>query len=196
LYGRNYWTPQLLYIQAVYYIHQRSDSLAKAELSNIMKLFPNSPMFARAANLLGVLGRRKEIEEYLTNLDIERPVDQASVAANQPLMKQGPVITPKKIEPKPELPDSVQTQPARDAASSAVRDANRVALEKTCCDQFNRESRVRQPEAGKQPPPERGKFNGREGRCPAIRSEARCCWETILLSRQTAQGLQTIFAKG
>ena len=130
LYGRNYWTPQLLYIQAVYYIHQRSDSLAKAELSNIMKLFPNSPMFARAANLLGVLGRRKEIEEYLTNLDIERPVDQASVAANQPLMKQGPVITPKKIEPKPELPDSVQTQPARDAASSAVRDANRVALEK------------------------------------------------------------------
>ncbi len=29
IYGENYWTPQLLYIEAVYYIKQRDDSKQK-----------------------------------------------------------------------------------------------------------------------------------------------------------------------
>ncbi len=78
LYGKKYWTPQLLYIEGVHYIHEREDSTAKLVLNSILQLYPNSPMREKTQNLLSVLSRRKEIEEYLTNLKIERPVDDTS----------------------------------------------------------------------------------------------------------------------
>ncbi|MET0243880.1 MAG: hypothetical protein ABW174_10440, partial [Flavitalea sp.] len=53
------------------------------------KLYPNNEMAARAQTMLDVLGRRKEIEDYLTNLKIERPgEDSAIVIDNQPLVKR------------------------------------------------------------------------------------------------------------
>ncbi|MET0242418.1 MAG: tetratricopeptide repeat protein, partial [Flavitalea sp.] len=79
MYGVTYWTPQLLYIESVYYIKQKDDPKAKIVLQNIIKLYPNNEMAARAQTMLDVLGRRKEIEEYLTNLKIERPGEDSAI---------------------------------------------------------------------------------------------------------------------
>jgi hypothetical protein len=76
IYGKNYWTPQLLFIEAVYYTKQRDDSTAIKVLNEIVGKFPNTPMANKATNLINVLGRRKEIEDELTRLNIERPVEQ------------------------------------------------------------------------------------------------------------------------
>ncbi|RYF96464.1 MAG: tetratricopeptide repeat protein, partial [Chitinophagaceae bacterium] len=89
MYGVTYWTPQLLYIESVYYIKQKDDPKAKIVLQDIIKLYPNNEMASRAQTMLDVLARRKEIEEYLTNLKIERPgEDSAIVINNQPLVKR------------------------------------------------------------------------------------------------------------
>ncbi|HEV3251904.1 MAG TPA: tetratricopeptide repeat protein, partial [Puia sp.] len=82
LYGEKYWTPQLLYIEAVYFVHQRSDSAAMAELRNIQMKFPGTSMAIKAKNLLDVLGRRKQIEDYLTNLKVERAKEDAVIDEN------------------------------------------------------------------------------------------------------------------
>jgi hypothetical protein len=73
LYGENFWTPQLLYIESVYYIKQRDDSTAIAELQKIKSKYPNTALAAKAATMIDVLGRRKQIEDELTRLQIERP---------------------------------------------------------------------------------------------------------------------------
>jgi hypothetical protein len=89
LFGNHYWSPQLLYIEAVYHIQQRDDSLAIATLHHIMTLYPSNPMSAKAKRLVDVLGRRKEIEEYLTNLKVERPAeDSAATAVIAPVQRQ------------------------------------------------------------------------------------------------------------
>lgn len=77
LYGRHYWSPQLLYIESVYHIQQRNDSTAIKVLNNIVSIYPGTVMAAKAQNLVKVLGRRKQIEDYLTNLQIERPKDDS-----------------------------------------------------------------------------------------------------------------------
>ncbi len=100
LYGKHYWSPQLLYIEAVYQVHQRNDSAAIVVLNNINMLYPGTPMAGKARNMIEVLGRRKQIEEYLTNLKIERPKEDsntAPVATNAPLV-QGPVVV-KPVKP-------------------------------------------------------------------------------------------------
>ncbi len=82
LYGDKYWTPQLLYIEAVYFIHQRRDSAAMSELGNILMKYSGTTMALKAKNLLDVLGRRKQIEEYLTGLKVERAKDDADIDEN------------------------------------------------------------------------------------------------------------------
>lgn len=74
-YGKNFWTPQLLYIEAVYYIKQRQDTAAKIVLGNIISGFQNTPMAAKATNLLNVLERRAQIEDELTKLVVKRNED-------------------------------------------------------------------------------------------------------------------------
>ena len=76
-YGSTYWTPQQLYIEAIYYVKNREDSIANKRLEVILARFPNSPMSVKAATMVDVLNRRKEIETYLTNLKIERPEEDA-----------------------------------------------------------------------------------------------------------------------
>jgi hypothetical protein len=71
-YGSHYWTPQLLYIEAVYYIRQREDSAATVALTNIVTNFANTKIADKASNLIQVLGRRKQIEEELSKLNITR----------------------------------------------------------------------------------------------------------------------------
>jgi outer membrane protein assembly factor BamD (BamD/ComL family) len=73
-YGKNYWTPQLLYIEAVYYIKQRNDSTATTVLNNIISQFPSTPLAEKATNLLNVLSKRAQIEYELAKLDVTRNI--------------------------------------------------------------------------------------------------------------------------
>lgn len=84
IYGRNYWTPQLLYIEAIYYIKQRDDSTAKNVLSNLVMQFAGTPMAEKATTMLDVLGRRAQIEEELRNMVIERPAEDTA-ATSEPV---------------------------------------------------------------------------------------------------------------
>ncbi len=78
LFGKHYWSPQLLYIESVYHINQRNDSSAKVVLGNIITLYPNTAMAKKAEKLIEVLGRRRQIEDYLTKLQIERAQTDSS----------------------------------------------------------------------------------------------------------------------
>ncbi|MES1218747.1 MAG: hypothetical protein ABUT20_24800, partial [Bacteroidota bacterium] len=103
-YGSGYWTPQLLYIEGVYHAKQREDSTAKSILNQIIAKDPNSPLALKAANLINVLNRRASIEEELTNLVVEKPVE-----ALPPVVK---------------APDTLATQPK---LSSVIKDTTAVA---------------------------------------------------------------------
>ncbi|HVS95683.1 MAG TPA: hypothetical protein VHE54_04325, partial [Puia sp.] len=79
LYGDKYWTAQLLYIESVYYIKTRQDQQARGILMSIENKFPKTPMAGKAAALLDVLGRRRQIEDYLTRLQVTRAKDEDTV---------------------------------------------------------------------------------------------------------------------
>ncbi|MBE7173321.1 MAG: tetratricopeptide repeat protein [Williamsia sp.] len=100
VYGQHFWTPQLLYIEGVYYIRQRNDSTATSVLNKIIQLYPSSPMAPKTANLLSVLSRRKEIEDYLTKLQITRPAEDAVVIVDdeKPAPKKQPVVVPPPVK--------------------------------------------------------------------------------------------------
>jgi hypothetical protein len=74
-YGKNYWTPQLLYIESIYYVKQKQDSIAINRLQSIISTFASSPLAEKAKTMVEVLKRRKEIEAYLTNLQIDKNED-------------------------------------------------------------------------------------------------------------------------
>jgi len=82
LYGDKYWTPQLLYIESVYLIRARRDAQAKSILSLVQAKWPKTAMAAKAANLLDVLNRRREIEDYLTRLQVTRAKDEDSIVVD------------------------------------------------------------------------------------------------------------------
>jgi tetratricopeptide (TPR) repeat protein len=93
IYGSKYWTPQLLYIEAVYYLHEKKDDEAKKVLNNIIELYGDQPIATKAKNILEVLGRRKEIEDYLTKLEIKRTEDTV-VVMNAPPEPGAKIGTP------------------------------------------------------------------------------------------------------
>jgi lipopolysaccharide biosynthesis regulator YciM len=98
-YGNHYWTPQLHYIEAVYYIRQRNDSTAITILNALISQFGNNVKMAdKARALIDVLGRRKQTEDELRNMSIVRD------STNRPIAV---ITTP--VQPKP---DSTRTQPA------------------------------------------------------------------------------------
>ena len=123
LYSINYWTPQLLYIESVYFIRQRQDSAAKSALQKITELFPTSPMAAKAKTLIDVLSRRNEIENYLTNLQINRPIEDSSVVdtLSQPPVTVAPppviVTIPEQkqtvVKPVEIARDTIQSKPVQ-----------------------------------------------------------------------------------
>jgi outer membrane protein assembly factor BamD (BamD/ComL family) len=49
LYKTNFWSPQLLYIEAVYHVKQREDSIAKTTLNTIIQQHPNTPLADKAS---------------------------------------------------------------------------------------------------------------------------------------------------
>lgn len=128
LYGKYYWSPQLLYIEAVYYIQQRNDSVAISVLNNINSLYAGTPMADKARSLADVLSRRKQIEEYLTNLKVEIPKEDSIVNA-APVgtpMEQGPVVA--RIPLKTD--SSNLKQPASPAVRQPAKDSVQLAVKK------------------------------------------------------------------
>ena len=75
IYQVNYWSPQLLYIEAVYHIKQREDSIAQKRLATLIELHDGTPIAEKATNLSSVLSRRQEIEDELAKLQVDRPKD-------------------------------------------------------------------------------------------------------------------------
>ncbi|MGC4104575.1 type IX secretion system periplasmic lipoprotein PorW/SprE [Ferruginibacter sp.] len=104
-YGVNYWTPQLLYIEALYNVKQHNDSLAIVGLNNIITNNPASPLKDKAATMIDVLKRRKEIESYLTNLQVTRMEDDK-------VLMQDEKPAPKPQAPVVKAPPAVIQQPA------------------------------------------------------------------------------------
>jgi tetratricopeptide (TPR) repeat protein len=79
LYGANYWSPQLLYIESVYYIRNREDSTAIKILNQIITQYPSSPLKEKAVTMIDVLKRRSSIENYLSKLQIERDKEDSQI---------------------------------------------------------------------------------------------------------------------
>jgi hypothetical protein len=75
--GKNYYTPQLLFIEAVAYIKQQQDSTAMQKLVVLQTSFPESPLAERAKTLADVLKRRTAIENHLANFNEEKNIDEA-----------------------------------------------------------------------------------------------------------------------
>ena len=104
LYGNNFWSPQLLYIESVYYIKQQQDSLAINTLNIIINRYPSSALKNKAVTMIDVLKRRKQIETYLTNLNVTRVKDDSVIVINDVPEKKAQV-------PKPIVTKVVQQTP-------------------------------------------------------------------------------------
>ena len=115
MYGSSHWTPQLLYIESIYYVSKREDSAAIEKLTALSDQFATSPLAEKAQTMVDVLRRRSEIEAYLTNLKITRlPDDEPS-----PVVNLNPVENI--LEKKPEIKrDSIVSKPVEKVAQSQV----------------------------------------------------------------------------
>lgn len=94
LYGVNYWTPQLLYIEALHHVKNRDDSAAIKGLQTIISNNPTSPLKDKAQTMIDVLRRRSEIEKYLTNLEVTRPSENVIKVVEPPKPAVKPVAPP------------------------------------------------------------------------------------------------------
>jgi hypothetical protein len=90
--GKSYWKPQLLYIQSVYHIKERADSLAIKELNNIVTQFSGHGLAQKATRMIDVLKRRKEIEAYLTKLEVTR-LEEDAIIPIKPSPSAQPIVT-------------------------------------------------------------------------------------------------------
>ncbi len=122
LYGNNYWSPQLLYIEAVYFVKQHQDSIAIEKLDNIISLYPKSPLGQKAERMIDVLKRRAAIETYLTNLEITRAKeDDVVVVPKEKLVRNDTnlIISPKHFDSsKAVIPPPIIT--GKDSVKKAV----------------------------------------------------------------------------
>lgn len=124
LYGSNYWSPQLLYIEAVYYIQKREDATALGSLQAIINKYPDHILADRSKQLMAVLGRRKEIEEELSKLPDPDGANPPLTVATDTMQKKTtvaptsqPVAQQPKVNPQPAKKDSlVVNRPLLDTA--------------------------------------------------------------------------------
>lgn len=87
-YGTTQWSPQLLYIESVYYIKSRKDEQAIAALKTIVAQHPESPLAARASVLAEVVAKRDSIESALTAMEVVRQQEDSLVwVDDRPLPK-------------------------------------------------------------------------------------------------------------
>jgi outer membrane protein assembly factor BamD (BamD/ComL family) len=122
LYGKTHWTPQLLFIEAVYYVSKREDSAAINRLNSLIKLHPSSPLAERANTMISVLHRRREIEGYLTNLQITRYKEDE---APMPVTTATNEIVTQKPIPKT---DSVVSKPTVTVVAKPIVDTGKATL--------------------------------------------------------------------
>lgn len=94
VYGMHHWTPQLLYIESIYEMRTRQDSLALQSLGQLASQFPDHPLAEKAKNMMDVLKRRAEIEQYLNNLQIERPAEDSMVGNPPPAAQPVQTVVP------------------------------------------------------------------------------------------------------
>jgi outer membrane protein assembly factor BamD (BamD/ComL family) len=135
-YGVNYWTPQLLYIEALYNVRQHNDSIAIAGLNAIIQNNPSSPLKDKAATMIDVLKRRKEIETYLTNLQVTRAesdnvliVDDKPVAKQKAAVTTVPAVVQKPIVSAPVIKDTIKAPPVFTSGSFILKpDASHTVL--------------------------------------------------------------------
>ena len=123
LYGENYWSPQLLYIESVYDIKQHHDSMAAVVLNNIITKFPSSPLKGKAETMIDVLKRRSEIEGYLTNLQVTRlPEDSITIFNDNPVstMSPGKQVAGGGLKPSVRSADSVKNAMVKKPTVSPV----------------------------------------------------------------------------
>ncbi len=78
-YGDQYWTPQLLFIEAIYHVKCEEDSAAIEGLNALIAKYPSSPLSIKAQSLIDVISRRKEIESYLEKLEVTRVEEEAKI---------------------------------------------------------------------------------------------------------------------
>jgi outer membrane protein assembly factor BamD (BamD/ComL family)/tetratricopeptide (TPR) repeat protein len=119
VYGNSYWTPQLLYIEAIYYVSVREDSAAIDRLINLQNLTTDSAFAEKATTMIDVLHRRSEIETYLTNLQIKRYEEDETPVVN--LTQVQPTIN--KVEV---TRDSVKSNPVAQQAATKVDTAGKA----------------------------------------------------------------------
>ncbi len=105
IYKRNYWTPQLMYIEAVYNVKTNNDSIAIIQLQDINNQFPETPLAKKALTLKEVLAKRKDIESYLTNLQIE----PKAFGTNTTTVVQTPQVQQKPVAPSTTIVRPVAT---------------------------------------------------------------------------------------
>ena len=126
LYGQNYWTPQLLYIEAVYYVKTQKDSQAIQVLNQLVRLYPGTSLSKKSVTLIDVLKRRKEIEQHLTDLQVERVQEDSRiiVSDNQSMQVQAPATVVPALA-KPLNPTPLPIVVVKDSAVKLP--ANRVS---------------------------------------------------------------------
>ena len=103
----NYWSPQLLYIEAVYYIKQRQDSLANQVLNTLIQQSDNIDITRKAMNLQEVLSRRAQIERELMAYQIKTPEPEPEkqpepIRERTQEMKKDTAAAPKSDRPIPQ----------------------------------------------------------------------------------------------
>jgi len=128
-FGKNYWTPQLLYIESIYYIKQKQDSTAINRLQSINTLFPKTEMAIKANTMIDVLSRRNEIESYLSNLSVERPIEIVTRNIDLNSTNTAQVALPKK--------DSLINTSTLKAPLPAVITLNAAPVATTSVENFN-----------------------------------------------------------
>lgn len=114
LYGNNYWNPQLLYIESMYYVRQRQDSMATKDLNQLINLYPTSLLKSKATTMIDVLKRRNEIEGYLTNLKVDRAKDDSAIVVNN-----NPPVTNQNVPANNNQPKSNVVNPPANNQSPA-----------------------------------------------------------------------------
>ncbi|MDR0791791.1 MAG: hypothetical protein LBE82_00665 [Chitinophagaceae bacterium] len=101
-FGTTYWTPQLIYIEAIDFVTNRKDSIAIARLNFLLGKFPTSPIKPKAQNMINVLKNRKSIEDYLTKLQITPKGDTDETVHEN-------IAVVEKKQPPPPAKDNIDT---------------------------------------------------------------------------------------
>jgi hypothetical protein len=104
IYGSNYWTPQLMYIEAIYYIKQKKDTRATEILNAIIAQDPGSSMAVKAGTMIDVLSRRQKIEDELNGMNVTR-VEEKRIQVDTTTKVDTVAYTPlpQKEKPKEEV---------------------------------------------------------------------------------------------